>query len=155
LAGVSYTAGEARQQLLDSIASAAEQLAQALALLTEAYEQLDEHGADELEGQVFKPVQRAYARARRTYSEFARRHGLATRELAEAPRAAPAHGVRELIDGAVGAVAEADTAIATLQDSMLPVEVGDVELRAGLTDVRALLGEVAVRARSLTRTFGR
>jgi len=32
-------------------------------------------------------------------------------------------------------VAEADSALSALQDSSLPTEVGDVELRAGLTDV--------------------
>ena len=38
---------------------------------------------------------------------------------------------------------------------MLPVEVGDKELRAGLEQVRVLLGETRERARRLTRTLGR
>ena len=42
-----------------------------------------------------------------------------------------------------------------LQDSMLPIEVGDVELRAGLSEVRELIGGVRVRARELVRTLGR
>jgi hypothetical protein len=38
---------------------------------------------------------------------------------------------------------------------MLPIEVGDAELRAGLQEVRELLGEVRGRARELVRTLGR
>jgi hypothetical protein len=38
---------------------------------------------------------------------------------------------------------------------MLPVEVGDPELRAGLEQVRGLLGEVPGRARRFVRTLGR
>ena len=38
---------------------------------------------------------------------------------------------------------------------MLPVEVGDADLRAGLTDVRGLLGDVRARAREVVRTLGR
>jgi hypothetical protein len=38
---------------------------------------------------------------------------------------------------------------------MLPVEVGDPELRAGLADVRELVGNLRSRARELVRTLGR
>jgi hypothetical protein len=38
---------------------------------------------------------------------------------------------------------------------MLPVEVGDPELRAGLAEVRGLVGDVRSRARALVRTLGR
>jgi hypothetical protein len=38
---------------------------------------------------------------------------------------------------------------------MLPVEVGDPELRAGLAEVRELLGGLRARARELVRTLGR
>ena len=38
---------------------------------------------------------------------------------------------------------------------MRPVEVGDAELRAGLAEVRELLGDLRARARELTRTLGR
>jgi hypothetical protein len=38
---------------------------------------------------------------------------------------------------------------------MLPVEVGDPELRAGLGEVRSLLDSVGGRARGLMRTLGR
>jgi hypothetical protein len=53
------------------------------------------------------------------------------------------------------AVGRADNALATLQDSMLPVEVGDPELRAALADLRELVGTLEVRARELVRTLGR
>ena len=38
---------------------------------------------------------------------------------------------------------------------MLPVEVGDPELRAAVADVREHLGGVARNARELTRVLGR
>jgi hypothetical protein len=38
---------------------------------------------------------------------------------------------------------------------MLPVEVGDQELRADLEHVRSLLGGLGARARELERTLGR
>jgi hypothetical protein len=37
---------------------------------------------------------------------------------------------------------------------MMPVEVGDAELRAGLAEVRELLGAVGGRAREFTRALG-
>jgi hypothetical protein len=67
----------------------------------------------------------------------------------------PSTGVRGFIDNAVASVDEADTELAELQDSMMPVEVGDAELRAGLAEVRELLGDVRARAREFTRTLGR
>ena len=51
------TTAEARQQLLDSIAKATDQIGAALAGLGAAYEQLDDTRADELEEQLFRPVQ--------------------------------------------------------------------------------------------------
>jgi hypothetical protein len=153
---VSYTTAEARQQLLDTLATAADDLARALALLSEAYEQLDERNAEQLERAVFRPVQVAYGRARRTHGEFAQRYDLPGRTFEPAARVAPSsHGLRGFVDGAVDAVSEADATLATLQDSMLPVEVGDTELRAGLAEVRGLLADVGARARALERTFGR
>ncbi len=38
---------------------------------------------------------------------------------------------------------------------MLPVDVGDTELRAGLAETRALVAEAPARGRRLLRTFGR
>jgi hypothetical protein len=55
----------------------------------------------------------------------------------------------------VDAVEDADVSLASLQDSMLPVEVGDAELRGGLAEVRELLGDLRGRARDFVRTLGR
>src|SRR2546421_8917522 len=122
-----YTAEEARRRLLNDLAVAVEQMAIGLACLTAAYERLDERASDELERQLFRPVQLAYGRARRTYSEFAQRYGLAGREFAQASPGLESQGPRELLEKAADALRGADDAIAALQDSMLPVEVGDTE----------------------------
>jgi hypothetical protein len=67
----------------------------------------------------------------------------------------PSTGARGFVDAAVVAVAEADSVLAELQDSMMPVEVGDAELRAGLAEVRELLDVIGDRAREFIRTLGR
>ena len=64
-------------------------------------------------------------------------------------------GVREFVETAADAVSEADELLAELQDSMMPVEVGDAELRAGLAEVRERLGPLPDRAQALLRGFGR
>jgi hypothetical protein len=152
---VAYKTADARQQLLDSIAQAIDQMASAIALLSEAYEQLDEGSADRLEEQLFRPVQTAYGRAKRTHAEFAARHNLPGRVFEPAAAVAPSRGVKGFVDAAVRAITDADLTLATLQDSMLPVEVGDAELRAGLEQARALLGALRSRAHEFVRTLGR
>ncbi len=152
---MSYTTADGRRQLLDTLARATDELALALAALSEAYEQLDENAADRLERELFRPVQSAYGRAQRVHAEFAQRHGLEGRTFTTAAPAAPARGVKAYLERAVAEVEVADGTLATLQDSMLPVEVGDPELRAGLEQVRGLLDHTRARARELLRTFGR
>lgn len=152
---MTYTTADARKQLLEQVAAAADLLAGALASLSEAYEQLDEHSAEELEGAVFRPVQIAYGRARRAHDDFAARHDLDARAFEPAGRVAPSHGPRELLESAAAVVSQADSTLATLQDSMLPVEVGDPELRAGLEDVRSRLAKVPAQAHALVRIVGR
>lgn len=152
---MAYVAGDARQELLDTLGNVIDDIAVALAALAGAYEQLTTVPADRLEEQLFGPVQAAYGRAKRTYTGFARRHGLPERTFSPAPPGLPSTGVRGFIDNAVASVGEADAALAELQDSMMPVEVGDPELRAGLAEVRELLGVVPARAREFTRTLGR
>jgi hypothetical protein len=152
---MTYTTVEARQKVLSDIAIAAEQIAVAMAALGEAYEQLDEQAADVLEEQLFRPVQQAYGRIQRTHAEFAARSGLPGRTFAPASPGAQSQSVQTLIDRAVLAAGAADQTIADLQDSMLPVEVGDTELRAGLAQSREHLAAVPLRARLLTRTVGR
>jgi len=152
---MAYIAGDARQEMLDTLATAIDDIAAALAALGGAYELLTERPADRLEEELFGPVQSAYGRARRTHSGFAQRHGLPGRTFNPAPEGLPSTGVHGFIDNAVAAVEEADAELADLQDSMMPVEVGDAELRAGLAEVRELLGDVPGRAREFTRTLGR
>jgi len=55
----------------------------------------------------------------------------------------------------VAAAGRADAVLAELQDSLLPVEVGDQELRASLADLRELVAAFPQRARELLRTLGR
>jgi hypothetical protein len=155
LASVAYIAGEARQELLDTFGDAIDKIAAALAALGEAYEQLGTVPADRLEEELFRPVQAAYGRAKRTYAGFAERQGLPGRTLTPAIPGRPSTGIRGFIDSAVVSVAEADAMLVELQDSMMPVEVGDPELRAGLAEVRELLGDLPDRAREFVRTLGR
>jgi hypothetical protein len=152
---MAYTTAQAREQLLDSVAQAIEEIGLALASLGEAYEQLDEQNADKLEEELFRPVQMAYGRAQRTYAKFAARHDLPSQTFAPTTAGAPSRGVKGFLDSAVDAAGRADLTLASLQDSMLPVEVGDPELRAGLEEVRELLSALPGRARQLVRTLGR
>jgi len=152
---MAYITEEARRELLDDVAEAADQLGLALADLGAAYEQLDEQTGDRLEEQLFRPVQTAYGRAQRTHAAFASRHDLPAREFEPVTATAVAQGARSLIELAVEAVRRADDGLTELQDSMRPVEVGDAELRAGLAEVRELAGALPERARTLLRTLGR
>jgi hypothetical protein len=152
---MSYTTAEARQQVLDVLAVTAGELDSALALLGEAYEHLDEHAAEVLETELFRPVQLAYGRTKRTYNEFASRSDLPAHVFESAPAVAPSSSAKQLIDAAVESAGKADSALVELQDSMLPVEVGDADLRAGITAVRELIGGLRGRAREVVRTLGR
>ena len=152
---MAYASQQARQDLLASVAEAIDEMGRALAALGDAYDQLDERTADLLEEQLFRPLQAAYGRAQRTHAAFAARHDLEGRSFEPTGPGAPSRGVREFVETAADAVTEADDILAELQDSMLPVEVGDAELRAGLADVRERLGAIPDRAQQLLRTFGR
>jgi hypothetical protein len=152
---MAYTTSEARQELLDTLAEATDALGFALACLAEAYDKLDEHNGDRLEEELFGPVQVAYGRAKAAHSGFAGRHGLPVRTFEQQPAGVSPRGAPGFIGQAVEAVAEADRALAELQDSMLPVEAGDAELRAGLTAVRERVRGLRGTARELLRTLGR
>jgi hypothetical protein len=154
---MAYVTAEARQELLDTVAEATDELGAALAALGEAYEQLDERSADVLEERLFRPVQLAFGRARRTHDEFAARVGHDTRRFAPdlGGRAAPSHGVKGFLEMAVEAVEQAEAILVELQDSMSPVEVGDAELRAGLAEVRERLAPVVADAGRFVSRFGR
>jgi len=151
---MTYSTAEARQTLLDAVVEAADDVAAALADLGEAYELLDEATADRLEAAMFRPVQLAYGRLRGAHAEFARGHDLPGHEFAMPVAHVPA-GPRPAIDGAVAAIEAADARLIELQDSMLPVEVGDPPLRASLAEVRTLLEGARGQARELVRTLGR
>ena len=150
-----YVTREAREQLLDTVAEATERVGAALAFLGSAYEQLDDASADRLEEELFRPVQLAYGRIRRTHAGFAERHGLPGRVFAPPSAGSRPRAARELVEDAVEAVVQGDYVLADLQDSMMPVEVGDPELRSGLAEVRELLANLEPRAQAFLRTLGR
>jgi hypothetical protein len=146
---------EARGQILEDLAAALDQIGLALACLSEAFEQLAVDVADRLEADLYLPVQKAFGRGKRTHTQFAERHGLPT-DVFEAPsRGVSSQGVKALVERTATATADADRRIAELQDSMLPIEAGDAELRTGLSEVRELLGEVPGAARQFLRILGR
>jgi hypothetical protein len=125
---MSYTTAEGREQILRELDQASAQIELALGYLSDAYELVDVNLADRLEEQLFGPVQASLARARRTHSEFARRVGMQA-DSAKAPLGgAQPHGARALIEAAADAIDQSDHWISELQDSMLPVDVGDPEL---------------------------
>jgi hypothetical protein len=152
---VPRTALEDRRQILADLAIAIDQIALATACIGEAYEQLDVASADRLEQELFRPAQRALGRAKRTYGQFAGRADLPEREFDTPPAGLPSQGAKRFVERAAQASAEAGATLTGLQDSMLPIEVGDPELRAGLAEVRELLEEVPGRARAFLRTLGR
>jgi hypothetical protein len=152
---MAYSTAEARQQLLDDLALAIDELGVALAALGDAYEALDEQTADRMEEQLFRPVQVTYGRAQRTHSAFAERHGLPTRTFVPSAAGRPRQDPRSLLDAALEAVGEADHLLVEIQDSMMPDEVGDAELRAGLAGLRELVGPLPDRGAGLLRTLGR
>lgn len=154
---MAMSALEARTQILDDLTAAIDQLALALACLSEAFEQLPVGTADRLEAEIFRPVQRAYGRGKRTHAQFAERVGLPTRDFgAPSPSPGPSsQGVPDLVKRAAAASIDADRLIAELQDSALPIESGDAQLRAGLSEVRELLGTVPKAAGKFLRTLGR
>ena len=63
--------------------------------------------------------------------------------------------MRGFLERATEAIEDADETLAHLQDSMMPVEVGDAELRAGLAAVRELIAQLQSRTPELLRTLGR
>ena len=154
---MSYIAREARQELLETVAAAAEEIGASLALVEAAYELLDEGSADRLEEQLFRPVQRAYGRAQRTHAGFAERHGLDARPFdCRGSRATRRRSRASSSRTPSTRSAEADERLAELQDSMRPVEVGDPELRAGLAEVARELSASCRSAReAFLRTLGR
>ena len=152
---MAYVTAEARQYLLDDIAEAIDHIGMALAALAAAYELLDERSADKLEEELFRRVQTAYGRAQKTHAAFAARYGLPGRTFTQPSAGLPSQGVKVFLERAVESVDEAEGTLIDLQDSLRPIEVGDPELRAGLAEVRELVGDLRQRSREFMRTFGR
>lgn len=155
---MSYTSEEGRRELLEATAEAADAIGAALAALGEAYELVDDDTAERLEDELFGPVQAAYGRMKRGHAEFAARCGLAPSSFVaetEARPLPPSAMASGYLEQAVESGQHADDILSELQDSLLPVEVGDPELRAAIADVRTRLGELPPRAHELLRTLGR
>lgn len=152
---MSFTVEEGRTRILDELAAAVEQLAIAVACFGEAYELVDAQSADVLEERLFGPVQAAYARARRGHGSFADRSGLSRRSFAPGSSGVHDADPRVYLERGLEATESADHLIGELQDSLLPVEVGDRELRDDLAGSRGLIGSVPARARELLRLVGR
>ena len=107
---------DARRGLLDDVGDAIDQLALALASLGEAYEELDEQTADQLEEELFRPVQSAYGRLRRTHVEFAERYGLPGRAFERSSGGLHSADPRVYVERAIEAIEAADQGLAELQD---------------------------------------
>lgn len=152
---MSYSAAEGRRELLEATAEAAEAIGVALAALAAAYELVDEDTAERLEAELFGPVQAAYGRMKRGHAAFAARHGLEAQALGAAEPGTPSAGAPGYVEQAVEEAERADDILSELQDSLLPVEVGDAELRADIADVRRRLADVPPHARDFLRTLGR
>ena len=149
-----YTTEEGRTQILDDAGAAADQLSIAIAELGEAYEHLDESAGDRMEADLFRPLQSAYGQLKRTHSEFAQRSHLPSRDFPAAPPPAP-EDPRVSLEHAADAIQAADEMIAELQDTLLPVEVGDQELRGGLSGTRTVIAPLPERCDEFVRTLGR
>ena len=152
---MAYVTSEARQELADSVADAAGELGTAVAALGAAYEALDEDSGDRLEEALFRPVQLAYGRAKKTATSFAERTGINVPPVSSRPEGPPSRGVKGYIEDASEAVFLAESILTELQDSLSPVEVGDAELRAGLADVRSRIEGIPGAAGAFVSRFGR
>jgi len=152
---VAYTDLEGREGLSARLGEAVEYLGEGLGSLGEAYESLDDQTADTLEEKLFGPMQRAYGRAKKTYSDFAARHGLEGRTF-DAPASPVTSGkAADLIAAVAGSAEAAEYALTELQDDPAFLEVGDQELRAGVVSVREPIAHVPRDARLMLRMLGR
>ena len=145
---------DSHREILDALGRAIADLEESMSDFAEAYEQLDERAADLLEEQIFRPLQGAVARARRTHTDFARRQQMPPRAPDPPAQRLPT-GAHEHVERAVRGLEAADDTISELQDSLLPVEYGDPELREGLADVRRRIATLPGRGREVLRVLGR
>jgi hypothetical protein len=155
LAAMAITSAEARQQILDDLGDAIDRIGLAASRLGDTYEVLTTAPADRMEAELYMPVQKAFGRAKRTYTGYAERSRLEARSFPPPQQGAPSAGARGWIEQAVEAVAEADYILGDLQDSEIFIEFGDPELRAGLSESRSLLAQLPGAATAFLRTLGR
>lgn len=149
------TQSEARDEITTEVNAVVGRLSLAIACLTEAYEQLPDDAADELEAVLFRPMQKAYGQARATLNGFASRFGLTVPALEPPTPGLKSQGAQEFIEKAAALASATAGQVAELQDSMLPIDAGDPELRRGLAAVREILDGVPAAARGFLSTLGR
>jgi hypothetical protein len=101
-------------------------------------------------------LQKALGTLRRAAGGFAARHGdPAAPAGPPPPEPHPSQGVAALLDGCAAAARAADEHLGALQDSLVLIELGDADLRAGVSDARRRLGDVPAALRGFVRTLGR
>lgn len=146
---------EAVERILGDLGTALERTALALACLGAGFETLTSAPAERLEDELYRPVQRAFGRGKRAHARFAERSGVPASTFELPDPGVASQGARAFVERAVVAAANADRALSELQDTMLPIEFGDADLRAGLSEMRELLAPLPVSAREFLRTLGR
>ena len=152
---MTFTTREARDRIIGDLEAAEEELGRAVASLGEGFELLPEGSGDRLETELFRPVQKAYARTKRTRTSFAQRVSQETDEPGVRPPGPPSQGAKGFIQDASEAVGQANLILSELQDSMMPVEGGDAALRAAIAEVRELLAPIDPASRAFLSTLGR
>ena len=152
---MAFTTAEARDRIIGDLEATEEELGLAVACLGEAFEALPTGSADRLEDELFRPVQKAYVRTKRTRTAFAQRVSRTTDEPEAKQPGPPSQGAKGFIQQAIAAASQAELILSDLQDSMMPIEGGDAELRAGLSEIRELLAPLRVSAGAFLRTLGR
>jgi hypothetical protein len=153
---MTYTSHEGRERILRESGEAAAALLGSIEALGAAYEALDDNAAQDLESRLYDPVGRAAKTLLATAAAFAQRCDEPfERPVAKHFAGGREDGPRQYVDAAVALVGEADALLAELQDSLLPIEVGDAPLREGLAATRRTVASLPQAARELERTLGR
>jgi hypothetical protein len=153
---MTYSSHEGRDRIFRDSADAAAGLLGAIEALGTAYEALDEHAADELERHLYAPIGLAAKTLLAAVTAFAARSDETfERPVAKHFPGGREDGARQHVDAAIAFVGESDEILAELQDSLIPVEVGDAALREGLSATRRTLAPLPQAARELERTLGR
>jgi hypothetical protein len=152
---VSRTLAEDQERIVADLNVATEQLGLAASALGLAFDQLDEVTGDRLDGELFRPTQKAFGRTKRTMTQFAERMGLEPPNPSPGSPGLPSQGVKALVERAAASSAQAGHTLSELQDSMLPIEAGDAELRSAIAEVRELIDSIPSRTRAFLRGLGR